>query len=217
MGKKIYVTIIMAENIDLSTIQNNDIVDEALDDLNNDIKTPTNTPNNIEEIKPINTIEKRRLILIIQRYTLEFDKYLGSLNKSASELEDFTEDQLKNLLDEIKFTVSVRNSGKMSERAVLMGIQQLENFCVAFTPLNIRGLSNICNDDDFKMTVKEFCLENINLFYVPASYRMAYALLMAGMNLHVYNTSIANNKVESVTSDKSAKIDSINEKFDKIN
>lgn len=207
----------MADHIDLSSIQNNGDSDEET------TITPPNSPvNNVEEIKPVNSIDKRRTILVIQRYALEFEQYLGSLNKSASELELLNEDQLKSLLEEIKFTVSVRNSGKMSERAILMSISQLENFCCAYTPLNVKGLSNICKDEDFVMTVKEFCLENINLFYVPASYRLCYALLMSATNLHMYNTnleskqqstSIGDDKIDSIKDDK---IKNISDKFDKL-
>src|SRR5690606_12581704 len=106
------ITVKLEVNIDLSSIANTDNTDRA-DIQQNMAATQQNMAvNQMENSVPIvkepeNTIERRRLILIIQRYILEFEKYLGDL--ATINYSMMSEEELGELLKEIKFTVSVRN------------------------------------------------------------------------------------------------------------
>lgn len=215
------ITVKPEVNIDLSSIANTDNTDMA-DIQQNMAATQQNMAvNQMENSVPIvkepeNTIERRRLILIIQRYILEFEKYLGDL--ATINYSMMSEEELGELLKEIKFTVSVRNSGKMSEKMVLASIMQLEQFCCTYTPLKVQGLAQMTiNDNDFRDTVKEFTLENLDLFYVSPSYRMIYTLLLTGMNLHVYNTQLEKTKLANLkTVEMTDKLKELDNEFNNI-
>jgi hypothetical protein len=215
------ITVKPEVNIDLSSIANTDNTDMA-DIQQNMAATQQNMAvNQMENSVPIvkepeNTIERRRLILIIQRYILEFEKYLGDL--ATINYSMMSEEELGELLKEIKFTVSVRNSGKMSEKMVLASIMQLEQFCCTYTPLKVQGLAQMTiNDNDFRDTVKEFTLENLDLFYVSPSYRMIYTLLLTGMNLHVYNSQLEKTKLANLkTVEMTDKLKELDNEFNNI-
>lgn len=210
--------------IDLSSLENNNI-DIQLENP----PTPPNSPvNNIPQsfIPPTpiieNTIERRRIMLTIQRYILEFSHYLPEdLNKS--DLSFLSETQLTELLNEIKFTICCRNSGKMGERAIYMSILQFENFCVNFTPLKVKGLSGICSDQDFIDTAKEFSLENMSMFYVSSGWRLAYSISAAILQLHTLNsekemkTAIVKEPIKPIAELKmSADLKEIDDQFNDI-
>ena len=125
---------------------------------------------------------------MIQRYILEFDKFLPP-DLHVTDFRSFSVGNLMSMLDEIKFTVAVRNSSKMNIRAVKQGVVALEAFLLMMTPLKVNGLSMIVEDEDFIATCKELMLENMELFYTDPKYRIAYALLSAIATLHVNNSA----------------------------
>ena len=92
------------------------------------------------------------------------------------------------MLNEIKFTVATRNSGKMSEKIFKNVIYQLEVALTTFTPIKADGLSQITNDPDLLDTFKEFQLENLSLVYISPKYRLIYAIISAIANLHMINS-----------------------------
>lgn len=77
---------------------------------------------------------------MIQRYILEFEKYLPK-NLHSTDYRYFTITELEMLLAEIKFTVACRNCGQMGDRAFKQFIYQLENVLCYYTPLKVQGLS----------------------------------------------------------------------------
>ena len=116
---------------DLSSIQNNN---NKLEDINSNEKIkPIKKINqarsdepkpSLQSIEPINIlvdthneiIEKRTLILTIQRYILEFEKHLPN-ELHSTDYRNFNVTELQMLLNEIRFTIAVRNCGKMGDRA----------------------------------------------------------------------------------------------------
>lgn len=141
----------------------------------------------VKDVVPVDDpIAKRKLILKIQQYIVQFSKYLPQ-ELNIKEFKDFTIEQLQSLLDEIKFTIAVRNSGKMNQRMILQGITLLESLLIAFTPLKVKGLSQICLDKDFQETVLELCLE-MEMMYLDPKYRLCYALVSAATTLHIMNS-----------------------------
>ena len=98
-------------DIDLSTIKcdpdpevvKDDEPDAPMDDL--ELFDENNNNNNDYAIK--NTLERRKLLLTIKSWQLNFDKVLKDIIPSNNELNNMTDDNLEQLLQEIKFCVSV--------------------------------------------------------------------------------------------------------------
>lgn len=173
---------------DLTSIQNTNVDSNQIQssEQKNQLSLPVPSLPIVVQEDPI---QKRKIILMIQRYILEFDQHLPK-DLHITDFRSFTTDQLLSLLDEIKFTVCVRNSGKMNLRAIRQGLVALESALIAFTPLKVQGLSNIADDPDFQDTCKELMLDNMDLFYTDPKYRIAYSILTAMMNLHIMNSRL---------------------------
>jgi hypothetical protein len=132
------------------------------------------------------TIKKRHIILIIQRYIIEFSDCLPA-DLIGANFSSLSADELANLLTEIKFCVATRNTTTMSTRAMKQGVRVLETgLCTV--GVKCQDLYNVCDDKDFDATLREFTLDNMNLFYTKPQYRLMYSLLMAIVNLHMINS-----------------------------
>lgn len=215
MSQGIPISNIKEDIPDLSSIQNHELNQPSKP---TQIEEPTKIPQPETRIVYDNSevIEKRRLILTIQRYILEFEKYLPS-DLHSTDYRNFCITELEMLLAEIKFTVACRNCGKMGERAFKQLLYQLENVLVYMTPLKVQGLHNIANDPDLLDTVKEFQLDNMNLFYVDPKYRIAYSIIMAITNLHMANS--AKDTIEltkKMQQNIDIKLSNVNDKFENL-
>lgn len=175
---------------DLSSIQNKD--KEPVSQQPSTQPLPVPTQNQLQEYKPQqvpaydDVIKKRSLIMTITRYLIEFQDYLPPdlIGQPYSQL---SIEELANLLTEIKFCIATRNATNMSTRAMKQAITVTEPL-LCRVGLRVQGLSGICNDKDFNDTLREFTLENMNLFYTKPVWRLAYAMTMAIANLHMVNT-----------------------------
>lgn len=175
---------------DLSSIQNKD--KEPAPQQPSSQPLPVPTQNQLQEYRsqPVpaydDVVKKRSLIMTITRYLIEFQDYLPPdlVGQPYSQL---TIEELANLLTEIKFCIATRNATNMSTRAMKQAITVTEPL-LCRAGLRVQGLAGICNDKDFNDTLREFTLENMNLFYTKPAWRLAYAMTMAIANLHMVNT-----------------------------
>lgn len=185
-------------NIDLSSIQrepDNLNVQELKQKKPNQIPEPekispvstTSTPqvNNLPTDN-VSSLDRRKTILKIKRYLLEFEKNLQEFQNKN--LEGMANNQLEELLNEIRFTVSCRNVNTIALRAFKMMITNIEFLCCNYTTIRCQGLSAIANDQDLLDTVKECSLENMEFTYVKPIYRILYAVIQAMLTLHVMNS-----------------------------
>jgi len=199
---------------DLSSIQKDFNETNDKNDDNIEVETKKidkNEDNNIE--KPIvdDVIKKRGLIMKIQAYNLNFEKYLPQ-DLHSVDYRQFTIEQLETLLKEMQFTVACRNSGKMSERVFKNILNQVENGLCTFTPVKAEGLHLIAENQDLVDTWTEFTLENMNMFYVPAKWRLLYAVVSAIGNLHMIN-SLKEKENINLSKPMNDKLNEINNKF----
>lgn len=181
-------------DIDLSTIKRDPdpevIKDNEPDAPINDLELFDDNNNNNDDYAIKNTLERRKLLLTIKSWQLNFDKVLKDIIPSNNELNNMPDEDLEQLLQEIKFCVSVRNTTKISTKAFLGIVNQVENVCCAYEILNIRGLTGICAQDaDLLDTVKECCLSHMNLCYSRPEGRLLYNLLQSAYTLHIINNS----------------------------
>lgn len=198
-------------NIDIPEVTDLDLFDQNKDNNDDD-------ENDKDHIK--NTIERRKVLLTIKSWELNFQQVLKDVIPSNQQLKEMTDKELDTLLDEIKFCVSVRNTTKISTKAFIGVVHQVENICVAYDILNIKGLTQICKkDQDLLDTVKEVCLNNLSLTYSKPEYRLAFSLLNTAYGLHIMNNSIktqTNQSNKTIKKEMDDELKNIDNKFDEL-
>lgn len=134
-------------------------------------------------------LNKRRLILMLQFYLIEFPNELKSFKKVNFEKKTF--DELQDIQKEMDFVLG-NNSGIANVvKMFRIGIQALEVLTVNFTPINCSGISEIiCNDPDAMKDLKLIALKNSRLIQTEPEYRLAYRIVSTAMVLHSVNPTI---------------------------
>src|SRR5271154_612351 len=203
---------------DLTELQREDNIEgddsEVPDQLPQQTAQTLNIPTVVED-----PIEKRKVILKVRRWLLEFEKHLGDFTNR--DLEALSIEQLDILLREIKFTVSCRNVNTMSIRAFKTMIVNIEYFCCTHTQIRCAGLSKLNEDEDLLDCVKEFSLENMELFYTKPQYRILYAVVSSIMTLHIVNSTREKEQLALQAQQAKKEVDlekvkEIDDEFDKI-
>lgn len=147
-------------------------------------------------------INKRRQILMIQFYVNEFPDKLQQFKKMK--LEKKSIDELNDLKKEIDFIISNKSNVRAGVQLITTGIQTLEFFMLNFTPINAKGLSNICNDKETMDDIKHLALKHCQLISSEPESRLMYKILTTTLLLHNINTNIDINNPN---------IDKINQEF----
>lgn len=134
-------------------------------------------------------INKRRLILLLNFYLLEFPEKLKTFKKIN--LEKKTLDELKDLQKEFDFCIGNQSNVKGGTALVLSGIQALEYVSVNYTPLQCNGLAQaISNDPESIDTIKHICLKHLgsSMLNTEPEHRLVYKLLTTALSLHTINS-----------------------------
>lgn len=133
-------------------------------------------------------IAKRKIILLLQFYMIEFPVELKSFKKINMDKKN--NDELLEIKREMDFTLG-NNSGIKSALTIFRTmITTIEMLALNFTPLNCRGLSNICNDPDVIKDVKLIALKNSNLIQTEPEFRLIYKVVTSAIALHGLNPEI---------------------------
>lgn len=134
-------------------------------------------------------INKRRLILLLNFYLLEFPDKLKAFKKINLEKKDV--DELKDLQKEMDFCISNQSNVKQGSEMVLSGIHALEYMCVNFTPLQCSGLhEEIRKDPESIDTIKHLCLKHMgsSMLNTEPEHRLMYKVLTTALSLHTVNS-----------------------------
>lgn len=132
--------------------------------------------------------DRKRLELLIQFHINEFPKKLATYKKTN--VDDLTMKELKDMLDEMKYTLSAQTNTRMAVQAMTMGITMLEHTAVAFTPLKLKGLSSMCADPDVIDDMKAIALKHMNLANIEPEARLGMRILQQGLMLHNINSDL---------------------------
>lgn len=133
-------------------------------------------------------MNKRKIILLLEFYKIEFPDELKAYKKLNLHKKSF--DELSDLKSEMDFILG-NNSGIASAvKLFRIGIHTLEVLAVNFTPINCKGLSSICNDPDVIKDIKLIALKNSKLIQTEPEYRLAYKIITTALALHNINPSI---------------------------
>ena len=124
------------------------VLGERIEPINKSLTLATKPPKlPKQKLTSDETIDRRRLILILQFYVLEFPEKLKPYK--GTNFEKFKDDELQNLKNEFDFIIGAKCNVKSTQYAFIQGVQLLETLCVTCTPLKINGLSSAVIDDDF--------------------------------------------------------------------
>lgn len=158
-----------------------------------------------EKLSDEDIINKRRQILMIQFYINEFPDKLQQFKKMKFEKK--TIEELNDLKKEIDFIISNKSNVRSGIQIITTGIQTLEFILLNFTPVNAKGLSNICNDKETLDDIKHLALKHCHLISSEPESRLMYKIVTTTLLLHNINSNIDINNPN---------IDKINIDFDDI-
>ena len=204
-----------SENIDKNATKEVDI--KEVDKMKRDIATLDKKDGSDKDEKIL--IDKRRLILILQFYVLEFPEELSAYKtikydkKMGEELEE-----IRTQMDAI---ISSKSSLKQTQVLCTTGIRAIEFVATNFTPIKCHGLSDLMiNDREVLDDIKHIALKRMSYINTEPEFRLAYRLFSNVMLLHNLNASkeLENpsgpailNKINSKNIDN--ELDKINDKF----
>jgi hypothetical protein len=167
--------------------------------------------------KPVNkdkdedtSIDRRRSIMVLQFYMLEFPDKLDAFK--GTKFEKLSDDELKKLKSEFDFIIGAKCNVKSTQYAFIQGIQLLETLCTNFTPMRINGLTNAINDDEFQDDCKHLALKYMTLLKTEPEHRIAYKILTTALLLHQVNSSKSNFSIDN----KDDILNKINARFDDL-
>lgn len=165
-------------------------------------------PSTLREEIEEDTINKRRLLLLIQFYLLEFPEKLSTFKKIK--FENKSVDELEKLKKEMDFTISNSSTVEAGTQMIMGTIQTLEVLSI-YCGINCQGLSNrLCNDKQTIDDIKHLCLKHMHLVSAEPEARLLYKILTNMVLLHNINPS--SEQIEKVTDE----IHTINSKYKDI-
>lgn len=190
------------EEIELANIEG---YDDNFDFMNPDIHRREYVPLTKEEL-----LLKRKMIMSIKRWHDEFGKHLGHIN--IFELEAMSLSELDALLEECKFIVCNRNSGKTAEFGFRMGIKTLERLGPKLN-LKLSGLHDMMMaQEEINDLLREVVLTYEDMVYIPPEFR-----LISCTAAIMFSVDSANRGAESVKEFLDEGVDeSLEDEFDDI-
>lgn len=188
---------------DLTSIKKRKLVDESEDEqLQEPVKVdvvperesecgtePLEDEASTGEIVETTTTSKSVLTLrkTVQQYIKWFPKKLKDFE--TGQLCDMDEEQLKLVLESIRFQLSASNSASFNKLILDTGIGITENVGISFG-FKVNGLSNLIhNHEEVDDVLKEIALINIEKgWYIENPYqRLGLIILSEGSRLHQFN------------------------------
>lgn len=135
-------------------------------------------------------LEKTKLILKLRRFAEFQKKNLEDFDLSREKLNELSTDDLRILLEQVKFSVGCRNSGDFFYKSVLGATNIAENMAVKFSSFRVQGLTFLlANDEEFKNVINEIALENQELTYLNPYQRLGYIFMKNALQLHQMNAN----------------------------
>lgn len=132
--------------------------------------------------------KKRKLIFNLRRRVEAFPDELKDLIPPPAHLEKLNEPELDMLLQEAKFTVATSNSTALEKMVSGELFQHAEALIVNNTPLKARGYGNaLTTNIAFQKALKEWMLDNTDIFYSEPKYRAGAIALRVLWDTHEQN------------------------------
>lgn len=177
-------------NID---IPNNVMDKKFINDVKEISKAMNKTkPENIKPNKDIKEsqdaqIDKRRIILILQFYLLEFPDKLEAYKNIKFDKKSIEE--LSEIRAQMDGIISSKSNLKQTQMLVTSGIRMVEFATTYATPIKCEGLSSaMINDPDVIDDIKHIALKRMSCVSTEPEMRLAYKLVSNMMLMHNVNS-----------------------------
>lgn len=151
-------------------------------------KQLTKPPKKDKKEKPTEDeiIQKRKMILLMQFYFVEFPERLKVFKKINLEKKSY--DELLDIKKEMDFCLSNKSNVQQGVAMMSTGIQTLEYLTLNYTPIKCEGMSKICDDPETIDIMKLICLKHISLVQIEPEQQLIYKIVSSMMMLHNVNS-----------------------------
>lgn len=173
-----------------------------------EVKKVTLTPN-----------EKAKIIAIIQLYIAEFpDKLKKYKSKNLDKMSDEDLIELKSTIH--KEAISTNSLSMLTENSGKM-LLLYEHLMCDYVGVNVKGVSNIANSEEYKACVKALLLKHMGdslISSVEPEYQLLYMIVCGSVMAHANNEMLESNTKVAHIEDNNSSVDAsklreLNEKF----
>lgn len=144
-------------------------------------------------LQPSDPFVKQKLIFKLLRWKKAFPEELNHLIPEIVVLNKMDIESLENMFNEARYMVALINSTALESTTSAKTFQQLEKFLLHSTPIQAEGMTNaLLGNIPFQKSLKEWTLENTEIFYSDPKYR---TILLGGLTLYeVHNRNVIINQ-----------------------
>jgi hypothetical protein len=208
--------------IDLSSIQRDKKADVP------DVVKPTSMKINMKDVKSVHksiikqpkekekendAVDKRRLVLILELYLVEFPKQLEPFK--GTKFNSKSIEELMDIMNQMDGIISSKSCMKQTQKAIVSGIRTIEFVATYATPIKCQGLSEVMlNNPETLDDIKHIALKRMSMASVDPEIRLAYNVLQNMLMLHNINSN--QNQVRPVEQDKISQIKKVNNDFNDL-
>lgn len=151
------------------------------EEKNNNVKSDVQQQRKVVDINSPEYIEKRKLIIHLQRYKdSKLGKYLTAFKLELNQLEPLEIPQLEALLQDVQLTIALRSSNSFNKEVFFTGITLIEAPVSKVTPLNINGMNNLMRQDpEIDDILEEISLQSNK--YIRPELRLCLCMVKAAV------------------------------------
>jgi hypothetical protein len=158
--------------------------------------------------------ERKRVLLLIEFHLNEFPKKLASYKKVK--LENLTMDELKKLLEEMKFTIGAQSNVKMVVAGMCSAINLFEKLAVKSDLLKVQGLTQVVTSSENMIDdMKAIALKYMDVYHIEPEARLGFALMTTVGMLHFHNEEIEAKK-QKTNAATTEQLDEVSNKYDDL-
>ncbi len=175
------------------------------DELTNEMAATTGEPNFEPSPVPLTQeqiLEKLKLKSKIFQYRELFPKQLLVYDYKFADFDSMSIAEIQELLIEIQFAVSSRNSAGFTKQIYFSGVQLTERFGTMLN-FQLQGLENaLQQSQEVHDCLNELSLKYEDMMFMPPEMRLLHCTLQTALALHKVNSS--NNTIKEVLSTRLA-------------
>jgi hypothetical protein len=170
---------------------------------------------------PDDFLARKRLLLVIQHYQLEFPEQLSSFKSDKFEKKSL--DELKEITKQMESIITAKESLRGTQQMITSGLQMFEFAMNGLTPIKATGLSKAMLSDPGVMTdIKLVAIKRMSLVETEPESRLLYKLVTNTMLLHNINsasdntpskTTSAVQKTTGLANENNTELEAINKKY----
>ena len=139
------------------------------------------------QLTPEQRISRHKVYLLVQEYMHSFPTKLEKFKLEP--IDDLDEEELKELLEEMKMTLRSTNTIDLWSAMFFCGLGTAEQIIPTFTPLKLSGMTELAKlDESLNDAVREMALEQGGLQFLSPTYRIMLGLGKVAFQAHTINS-----------------------------